>query len=219
MCLHLESRKFLGQYLCKNNRCRMRFQKYQCHNDGQHWVSSRINYPRPFGNKILVLRVMPDDNSCLFRAFGTAVLPGDDLSMPELRSLVAQTIQDQPDVYSKVVLDQDPDKYCRWIQTADAWGGAIELGILSKHFDIEICSIDVQVILRPWFITLAAKLTDESLFVWINSTRAGLRVAFLYIQASTMIQSSNLHPSHHTRKLTPPLSSISECGIQTMMRF
>jgi ubiquitin thioesterase OTU1 len=89
---------------------------------------------------------MPDDNSCLFRAFGTAVLPtGDDLSMPELRSLVASAIQGEPEVYTKVVLEQTPDEYCRWIQTPDAWGGAIEMGILAKHFEIEICSIDVQV--------------------------------------------------------------------------
>lgn len=95
--------------------------------------------------KCIVLRVMPDDNSCLFRAFGTAVLPGDDLSMTELRSLVASTIQEQPDVYSTVVLEKKPDQYCRWIQTEDAWGGGIEMSILSKHFEIEICSIDVQV--------------------------------------------------------------------------
>ena len=88
---------------------------------------------------------MPDDNSCLFRAFGTAVLPGDDLTMTELRSLVASTIQEQPDVYPAVVLEKNPDEYCRWIQTEDAWGGGIEMIILSKHFDIEICSIDVQV--------------------------------------------------------------------------
>ena len=90
---------------------------------------------------------MPDDNSCLFRALGTAVVPGDDLSMPELRSLVAGVIQSDPETYSRVVLEQSPDDYCRWIQTQDAWGGAIELGILSKHFETEICSIDVQV--RP----------------------------------------------------------------------
>jgi ubiquitin thioesterase OTU1 len=99
---------------------------------------------------------MPDDNSCLFRAFGTAVLPGDDLSMPELRSLVASQIQAEPHVYTKVVLDnRDPDDYCRWLQTDEAWGGAIELTILSKHFNIEICSIDVQVMplifYCPWW--------------------------------------------------------------------
>jgi len=100
--------------------------------------------PLPDRGATLVLRVMPDDNSCLFRAFGTAVLPGDDQSMTELRSLVASTIQEQSDVYTQVVLEQKPDDYCRWIQTEEAWGGGIELSILSKFFDIEICSIDVQ---------------------------------------------------------------------------
>lgn len=91
----------------------------------------------------LVLRIMPDDNSCLFRAVGTAIMGGMD-AMTELRSIVAQTIQDNPTIYSEAVLEKKPDDYCRWIQSEDSWGGGIELSILSKHFDIEICSIDVQ---------------------------------------------------------------------------
>jgi ubiquitin thioesterase OTU1 len=92
----------------------------------------------------LVLRIMPDDNSCLFRAIASAIMPGLD-TMNELRSVVAQAIQANPDVYSKAVLDnKEPDDYCRWIQTEAAWGGQIELNIISNHFDIEICSIDVQ---------------------------------------------------------------------------
>lgn len=67
-------------------------------------------------NQFVVLRVMPDDNSCLFRAFGLAVVPTDDLTMPELRSLVASAIQDDPLTYSEVVLEKKPDDYCRWIQ-------------------------------------------------------------------------------------------------------
>ncbi|KAI9879238.1 MAG: ubiquitin-specific protease otu1 [Pleopsidium flavum] len=99
--------------------------------------------PLPSHNGTLLLRIMPDDNSCLFRAFGSAFFGFID-SMTELRSLIAQEIQAQPDTYSQAVLDQKPDDYCRWIQTEDAWGGGIELSILSKHFDLEICSIDVQ---------------------------------------------------------------------------
>lgn len=90
-----------------------------------------------------VLRIMPDDNSCLFRAVGSAIMGGMD-TMTELRSIVAQTIQANPDVYSEAVLEKKADDYCRWIQQENSWGGAIELSILSKHFDIEICSIDVQ---------------------------------------------------------------------------
>ena len=91
----------------------------------------------------LLLRIMPDDNSCMFRAFNSAFFGAMD-NMTELRSIIAQHIQAHPDTYPKVVLEKDPDDYCRWIQTEDAWGGAIELDILSRHFDIEICSIDVQ---------------------------------------------------------------------------
>jgi len=99
--------------------------------------------PSPQHSGTIVLRIMPDDNSCLFRAVGSAVIGAMD-TMTELRSIVAQTIQEQPQIYSAAVLDKSPDDYCRWIQTEDAWGGGIELSILSKHFDIEICSIDVQ---------------------------------------------------------------------------
>jgi ubiquitin thioesterase OTU1 len=92
----------------------------------------------------MVLRIMPDDNSCLFRAVASAVLSDMD-AVHELRSIIAQNIQANREKYSKAILDnKDPDAYCRWIQTQDAWGGQIELDILSQHFDIEICSIDVQ---------------------------------------------------------------------------
>ena len=99
--------------------------------------------PVPEHGATMVLRVMPDDNSCLFRAVGSAVIGGLD-TVTELRSIIAQTIQANPDEYPAVLLERAPDDYCRWIQSENAWGGAIELSILSKHFDVEICSIDVQ---------------------------------------------------------------------------
>ncbi|KAL3470191.1 hypothetical protein BJX99DRAFT_55857 [Aspergillus californicus] len=90
-----------------------------------------------------VLRVMADDNSCLFRAVSTALMGQEDTTT-ELRSLVAQTIQKHPDEYPEVVLEKKPDDYCRWIQNEHSWGGGIELKILSKELNCEICSIDVQ---------------------------------------------------------------------------
>lgn len=112
---------------------------------------------------------MPDDNSCLFRAFGTAVLPGDDLSMPELRSIVASTIQSNPELYSKVVLEQEPDDYCRWIQTSDAWGGAIEMGILAEAFDMEVVCIDVQVRDLPFQLPTSTSHLISKIPVTTNS--------------------------------------------------
>ena len=83
--------------------------------------------PMPIHASTMVLRVMPDDNSCLFRAFNFAFLGGMD-NMHELRSVIAQAIQANRDKYTAAVLDKEPDKYCRWIQSQDAWGGGIELG-------------------------------------------------------------------------------------------
>ncbi|KFX92332.1 hypothetical protein V490_05431 [Pseudogymnoascus sp. VKM F-3557] len=144
--------------------------------------------PMPDRGATLVMRVMPDDNSCLFRAFAAAVLPGDDLSMLELRSLVASQIQEEPDVYTKVVLDnRAPDDYCRWIQTEDAWGGAIELAILAKHFNVEVCSIDVQ--------SLRIDRYNES---------ASIRCILVYsgIHYDTIVQSPSDPP--HTIADNPP---------------
>lgn len=90
-----------------------------------------------------VLRVMPDDNSCLFRAVGAAVM-GDMDTMVELRSIIAGVIHSNPTEYTAAILGKKPDEYCTWIQNEDSWGGAIELKVLSEYFNIEICSIDVQ---------------------------------------------------------------------------
>lgn len=92
----------------------------------------------------VVLRVMPDDNSCMFRAVGSAVLTDTLDSMTELRSMVAQAIQRDPEYYNEAILQRSPDEYCKWIQYSDSWGGGIELSILSQEFDIEIASINVQ---------------------------------------------------------------------------
>lgn len=100
--------------------------------------------PVPHLDGIMILRVMPDDNSCLFRALSSAVLGSALDGMTELRSVVAQTIQANQEFYTKGVLEKEPSDYCRWIQREDSWGGGIELGILSQHFGIEICSLNVQ---------------------------------------------------------------------------
>jgi ubiquitin thioesterase OTU1 len=92
----------------------------------------------------LVLRVMPDDNSCMFRALSSAVLGSALDGMTELRSVVAQTIQANPDLYTTGMLEKEPSAYCKWISREDSWGGGIELSILSQHFDIEIASVNVQ---------------------------------------------------------------------------
>lgn len=91
----------------------------------------------------LVLRVMADDNSCMFTAFG-GVIPLEDPARA-LRRQVADYILAHNDKYDSVVLEMPPHAYAQKIQDPMRWGGAIELSILSDIYDIEICSVDVKV--------------------------------------------------------------------------
>ncbi|EQB57920.1 OTU-like cysteine protease [Colletotrichum gloeosporioides Cg-14] len=104
---------------------------------------SDISIPWPERESTLLLRVMPDDNSCLFTAFGGAI-PGKQMEAKELRKMVADYIRQHPDEYSEAVLGMAPDKYCRTMQDPDRWGGAIELGIFSDLFDLEVLAFDVK---------------------------------------------------------------------------
>ncbi|KAF2429660.1 ubiquitin thioesterase OTU1 [Tothia fuscella] len=97
------------------------------------------------GQSALIQRVMPDDNSCLFRAIGKITLGNSLDGMTELRSIVAQAIQaDGGDKYNALVLEKDPNEYCRWIQTENSWGGAIEIQIIAEAFGVEIFAVNVK---------------------------------------------------------------------------
>ncbi|GAA6042750.1 hypothetical protein JCM8097_007456 [Rhodosporidiobolus ruineniae] len=92
----------------------------------------------------LVLRVVPDDNSCLFRAVGLVLNSGEADASAALRKVVAGAIQADPEQWSEVVLGRTPESYISTILQPSSWGGAIELSILAAHFQSEIWSIDVQ---------------------------------------------------------------------------
>lgn len=70
--------------------------------------------------KRLILRVMPDDNSCLFRSLGLCLLGGEINAMNELRSIVASKIQEDPERFTEALLERPRDKYCEWIQREDS---------------------------------------------------------------------------------------------------
>ncbi|KAI0005207.1 OTU-domain-containing protein [Xylariaceae sp. FL0662B] len=107
-----------------------------------------ISVYMPETSSTLVLRVMPDDNSCLFTAVGGALrgLPPspDGYTPQQLRRIVVDHILSNPDKYSAVVLEKSPEAYCARMLSPDTWGGAIELGIISELFNLEICVVDVK---------------------------------------------------------------------------
>nr|ODN89778.1 ubiquitin thioesterase OTU1 [Cryptococcus depauperatus CBS 7855] len=96
----------------------------------------------------LQLRIVPDDNSCLFNAIGV-VFEGSIEAAPKLRGIVAEAIKRDPDTYSDVMLGAPRNEYIEKIQKPDTWGGAIELSIFAKQhvipdtYKTEIASFDV----------------------------------------------------------------------------
>jgi ubiquitin thioesterase OTU1 len=109
--------------------------------------------PKPF----MILREIPDDNSCLFNAIGYVLENKCLYKAPQLRDskhktvnttfislVVAEYILARPLTYTTAVLGQKPSDYARWIRQSDKWGGAIELSIFSEIYGVEIASFDVQ---------------------------------------------------------------------------
>lgn len=92
----------------------------------------------------MILRVMPDDNSCLFRSLSTVLLSAQIDGMTELRSMVADAIQSNPEVYYEAVLGRPPDEYCRWIKREDSWGGYVDVKAIAEAMGTEVVCIDVQ---------------------------------------------------------------------------
>jgi ubiquitin thioesterase OTU1 len=90
-----------------------------------------------------VLRVMPDDNSCMFTSVGGAIPIADPSGI--LRKEISEYILNHPQEYTKAILGEEPSRYVRRMKEKDTWGGAIELSILSDIYKIQICSVDVKV--------------------------------------------------------------------------
>ncbi|KAK6822467.1 ubiquitin thioesterase OTU1 [Apiospora arundinis] len=103
----------------------------------------------PTGND-LVLRVMADDNSCMYTAMmpiirNSAQERGIDVSTAgALRQVIGQQILSQPDTYTALVLEKAPSAYVNNLLNPQSWGGSIELNVLSELFDIEICIVSVS---------------------------------------------------------------------------
>jgi len=101
----------------------------------------------PVGEGLLLRKVVPSDNSCLFSSIGFCLSNGGrerGASSREMRKLVAQAVRSQPDEYSEAVLGRPNADYCRWIRAEDSWGGAIELAVLSAYYGLEIDVVDTQ---------------------------------------------------------------------------
>ncbi|CAL9218425.1 unnamed protein product [Arabidopsis halleri] len=92
---------------------------------------------------IIVRRVIPSDNSCLFNAIGY-VMDKDKNKSPELRQVIAAAVASNKEKYNEAFLGKHNEEYCTWILNPEKWGGAIELSILADYYGREIAAYDIQ---------------------------------------------------------------------------
>ncbi|XP_057298079.1 ubiquitin thioesterase OTU1-like [Hydractinia symbiolongicarpus] len=91
----------------------------------------------------LVRKVVPADNSCLFASLSLVML-SDTSFANELRQLAATCIAQDPVAYNEAFLGKTNSEYCQWLSQPDHWGGAIELNVFAKHYQMEIDVADIQ---------------------------------------------------------------------------
>ncbi|XP_046453286.1 ubiquitin thioesterase OTU1-like [Daphnia pulex] len=108
-----------------------------------HEDSTELGKIAPAG--ILLRKVVPSDNSCLFTSIGFC-LSGkpDPKSSSFMRELVGSTVISQTETYNEALLGKPNKEYQKWILQDDSWGGAIELAILSSYFGLEIDVVNTQ---------------------------------------------------------------------------
>ena len=82
---------------------------------------------------------MPADNSCLFTSINycmSGAVVGSEHSA-FMREVIASVVSSDPAKYCEAYLGRTNADYTRWIQTKEAWGGAIEVQILSEYFQVQ----------------------------------------------------------------------------------
>lgn len=93
---------------------------------------------------ILMKKVVPADNSCLFTSIGYVLNGTIDTDVGYyMRNIIAEHVSSDTETYNEAILGKPNLEYCTWIKRPDSWGGAIEVSILSNFYGIEIDVVDV----------------------------------------------------------------------------
>ncbi|ANZ75971.1 BA75_01923T0 [Komagataella pastoris] len=114
-------------------------------------VSNQNNAPYvQIDDIFLVLRKIPDDNSCFFNSIGYCIFGPDSVKYPdsqqELRQAVANVIRENNQgIFNSAILGgKSITEYSQWIQSSNSWGGAIEAQILAEYLGIGIWTVDIE---------------------------------------------------------------------------
>lgn len=107
---------------------------------------NHTDYPVCSSTGYLLRHPVPSNNSCLFTSVHFCLTHGivDPLVGKSMRKIIAETVASDKEHFDNAFLGKSNEDYCNWILDDNNWGGAIELSILCKHFEIEIVAIDVK---------------------------------------------------------------------------
>ncbi|KAL1453142.1 hypothetical protein WDU94_007312 [Cyamophila willieti] len=112
-------------------------------NESKHHVVEETQPAQRGG--VLLRRVVPSDNSCLFTSIGFVLNGKVDTSVGSfMRQIIAESISSDKEQYCDAILGKPNSEYVQWILKADSWGGAIELSILATFYGVEIAVIDTM---------------------------------------------------------------------------
>lgn len=107
--------------------------------------SAAPSTPAATSRGTMVVRVVPDDNSCLFRSVNALLMrPDTEASIYDLRAEVSAVVTASPKLFSEAFLGRPTAEYCSWIMSENSWGGAIDLSILCTRYAVELAAFDVK---------------------------------------------------------------------------
>ena len=88
---------------------------------------------------------MAKDNSCLFHSIAytcDAQKPRKGLHVMQQRLRAHSLVTADPDTYTSAILGSDVTEYCNKLLNLSTWGGAIELGLFSSLYEVELFAFD-----------------------------------------------------------------------------
>eukprot|EP00823_Brevimastigomonas_motovehiculus_P009460 TRINITY_DN9127_c0_g1_i1.p1 TRINITY_DN9127_c0_g1~~TRINITY_DN9127_c0_g1_i1.p1 ORF type:complete len:512 (+),score=90.27 TRINITY_DN9127_c0_g1_i1:85-1620(+) len=105
-------------------------------------------------NKGLFARIsMPGDNSCLFHTIAYVCLnkrAGKEVAA-EMREIGAKAVASDPRTYNAVMLGCSPDSYVTRLRNPSVWGGAIELAVFARLYEMELVTFEYHNLLEEVF--------------------------------------------------------------------
>ena len=146
-------------------------------------------------------KVVPADNSCLFTSINycmSGAVVGSEHSA-FMREVIASVVSSDPAKYCEAYLGRTNADYTRWIQTKEAWGGAIEVQILSEYFQVQKvvhCIVLYRTVLNVLYLLYCTYLKCSAL---AGSDRGGGHLVGQHHRVRRDQQLPHPHGSHLRR--------------------